>query len=243
MRSARSALPWMFALVLAACGDPEAARRAAEAQAAARTEALAGEAYRQWQAVQQSGKEELSYAFAQDLVSRYPQSQAARTLQPQLPALKQRADAVAEQRRLESLWTYHAVDDQEYKGMVYTAYIHASSSGAGASVPGVRLVLRRHPSWGQSVYLLIDRDDFACKNECRLAVSVDGAAPQSLLISRAEGANPPALFLEEDAKALDLIDKAQRVSMAIPLSTGSTVDYLFEVGALDISQLGPPIKP
>lgn len=232
----------LAAVLLAACGDPEAARQAAAAQAAARLEAQANAAMAQFQAVKQSGKEELSYAFAQDLISRYPNSSAARTLQTELPALKVAAEKVAEQRRLESLWTYHAVEDQEFKGTVYTAYIHGSMTGAGAQAPDIRLVLRRHPSWGQSVYLLIERDDFACQNECRVPLSADGAAAQQTLISRAEGNIPPAVFLEDDAKALAAVDAAREIVLSLPLASGRTLDVRFEVGAFDLSKLGPPIK-
>lgn len=241
-RVCRSLLVLLIPLA-AACTDREAQQRAAAEQARARMEAAAAQGARQVDEVLATGKVEIAYAYAVDVVSRYPGTQATQALAARLPALKAQADALAEARRLESLWTYHEVDDKEAGGTVYTAYIHGRIDGAGASPPQLRLVLRRHPSWGQSVYLLLDSGgDFACQKECRVPLVADDAAPTPTLVSRAEGNIPPALFIEEDVKALALIENSKALRLELPLADGATHSVLFEVEALDIGKLGPAPK-
>lgn len=235
----RCLLLFLLLLALVACRDPEAERREAEARAQAaqaRVEALANEAFGQFEAVQSTNKPELALAYAEDIISRYPNSEAAKRLADSMPALRETARASAEKRRLESLWTYHAVDDAEAGGRVYTAYIRASNNA------NLRLVLRRHPAWGQSVYLLSDAGEFSCVKECRVAAKADGADLPKVLISEVKGNVPPAVFLEEDQRMLDIIVKAETFEISPGLKKEGDKSFLFEVSALDVEQLGPPVK-
>jgi len=226
---------------LGACGDREAAQRNAAERARQKMEQAAEEGLRRVREVQAAGQVEIAHAYALDIVQHYPQTAAAQQLRGELPALEAAATQSREVRRLAELWTYHAVDDKEAGGMVYTAYIHASSANTAA--PKLRLVLRRHPQWGQSVYLLMDGGDFACtKPACDAQWAADGGAPAKIVVSRAEGANPPALFIEDDAKALATVDAASRIELDIPLAGGKSERYLFEVAGLDITRLGPALK-
>lgn len=243
MPTLRFGLSLSFALFLAACVDREAQQRAAAERAAAQAEAAAQQGARQVAELLASGQVEIAHGYAQDVVQRYPNTQAGRTLTAKLPALASEAKRVGEQRRLRELWTYHAVDDAETKGVVYTAYIHAVADDAHGSAPDLRLVLRRHPAWGQSVYLLMEGGDFACQDECRVPMGVDQAPPKPVLVSRAKGNKPPALFIEDDRSALAATVSAQTLSLELPLLDGSTRRYRFEVGGLDAEQLGPPPKP
>lgn len=231
----------LLALTLAGCVDREAQQREHVAQLQARAEAAAREGAAQVEAVMRDGKLEIAHAYAVDVVSRYGNTEAGRSLAARLPELEKQARAIAEGRRLENLWTYHKVDDSEAGGTVYTAYIHGVSEGSGA--PEVRLVLRRHPSWGQSVYLLMDRGgDFACQDECRIPLIADGGEPQQILISRAPDNVPPAVFIEEDAKVLGIIKKARSLRLELALLGGDQRTYVFEVAALRPEELGPPVK-
>jgi hypothetical protein len=212
-------------------------------QARARAEAAAAQGARQVDEVLAAGKLELAHAFAVDVISRYPGTQSSKALQERLPQLEADAKRVAEARRLEGLWTYHAVDDAEAGGTVRTAYIHGVAEGPTSSAPQLRLVLRRHPSWGQSVYLLMDSGgDFACQTECRVPLAADGGEPRPTLVSRAEGNIPPALFIEDDRKAVALIDQSNRLRLELPLAGVETRAFVFEVAALDLDKLGPPPK-
>ncbi|MCK7595577.1 hypothetical protein [Pseudomarimonas salicorniae] len=230
------------ALLAAGCVDREAQQRERAAQMQARAEAAAREGAAQVDAVIRDGKIEIAHAYAVDVVSRYGNTEAGRALAARLPELEKQAGAIAEARRLDNLWTYHKVDDAEAGGMVYTAYIHGVSRGAG-SAPQVRLVIRRHPSWGQSIYLLMDSGgDFACNDECRIPLTVDDGEPRQILISRAKDNVPPAVFIEEDRKVLPIIEKARRLTIDLPLAGGSSRDFVFEVSALKMDELGPPPK-
>jgi hypothetical protein len=230
-----------LALSLFGCVDREAQQRELAAQRQARAEAAAAEGVAQVDAVLRDGKVEIAHAYAVDVVSRYAATEAGRALAARLPELESQARAIAEARRLENLWTYHQVDDAEAGGTVRTAYIHAASEGGGA--PQVRLVLRRHPAWGQSIYLLMDSGgDFACQDECQVALKVDAEQPQPLRISRAEDNVPPAVFIEDDQKLLPIIVKARSLRISLPLAGGGEREFLFEVAALDPEQLGPPAK-
>lgn len=241
MRLALSAL-LCTALLATGCVDREAQQRERAAQMQARAEAAAQQGATQVDAVLRDGKLEIAHAYAVDVVSRYPNTEAGRALAARLPELEKQATAVAEARRLDNLWTYHQVDDAEAGGIVYTAYIHGAAQGAG-SAPQVRLVLRRHPAWGQSVYLLMDSGgDFACQNECRVPLKVDDGEAQPMLISRAENNVPPAVFIEEDAKVLAIVEKARALRITLPLAGGGEREFLFEVSALKIDQLGPEVK-
>ena len=240
----RTALPALLcaALLVVGCVDREAQQRERAAQMQARAEAAAAEGAAQVDAVLRDGKLEIAHAYAVDVVSRYGNTEAGRALAARLPALEKQAQEIAEARRLQNLWTYHQVDDAEAGGTVYTAYIHGVAQGAG-SAPQVRLVLRRHPSWGQSIYLLMDSGgDFACQGECRVSWTLDDSDPQPLPISRAEGNVPPAVFIEQDRRVLPLIEKARALRIRLPLAGGGEREFLFEVSALDSDRLGPPVK-
>jgi hypothetical protein len=227
---------------LLGCVDREAQQRELAAQRQARAEAAAAEGAAQVDAVLRDGKLEIAHAYAVDVVSRYAATQAGRALAARLPELERQARAIAEARRLENLWTYHQVDDAEAGGTVHTAYIQAATQGGGA--PQVRLVLRRHPAWGQSIYLLMDSGgDFACQDQCRVALKVDSDEPQPLLISRAKDNVPPAVFIEEDRKLLPIIEKARSLRISLPLAGGGEREFLFEVAALKPEQLGPAVRP
>lgn len=235
-------LALLAGLMLAGCVDREAQQRAHAAQVQARAEAAAAEGAAQVDAVLRDGKVEIAHAYAVDVVSRYANTEAGRALAARLPELEKQARAIAEARRLENLWTYHKVDDREAGGTVYTAYIHGVAEGAG-SAPQVRLVLRRHPSWGQSIYLLMDSGgDFACQGDCRIPLSADGGEAQQILISRAKDNVPPAVFIEEDRKVLPIIEKARSLRIDLPLLGGGSRAFVFEVAALRPEELGPPVK-
>jgi lipopolysaccharide assembly outer membrane protein LptD (OstA) len=68
-----------------ACTDREAQQRAAAEAARARAEAAATQAARQVDEVLAAGKVEIAYAYAVDVVSRYPGTAATQALQARLP--------------------------------------------------------------------------------------------------------------------------------------------------------------
>lgn len=242
MKASRIPLIILASVALAACTDMEAERKAAEARTRAQAEAIANQGSTQVREALAAGDLERAYAQAKQVAEQFPETAAGKQLAATLPALSKQAERASEKRRLEDLWTYHAVDDKEAGGIVYTAYIAGEQMDDSAPA-GVRLVIRRHPSWGQSVYLLMDSGgDFACSDECRMPQRVDGREPTPVLVSRAKDNVPPALFIEDDVSAARTLLSAREVVLSIAHQDGRTIDYRFEVSALDGAQLGPAPK-
>lgn len=100
------------------------------------------------------------FALAQILgnivLVQYPGSAEARRIRPDYPQIVVRAAKQRDRKRQADLWTYHAVPSKEGSGTVYTGFIWAVDA-PGSREPSVRLVLRNHPEWGLSAYLLMDR--------------------------------------------------------------------------------------
>lgn len=239
MNLVRGVAAGVMALALGACTDFEAERQAAAARAKAQAETVANQGSMQVKQALAAGEAERAYALARQVAEQFPDTAAGKQLATTLPALAKEAERVAEKRRLDSLWTYHAVDDEEAGGTVYTAYISGEQMDESAPT-GVRLVLRRHPAWGQSVYLLMDSGgDFACADECQMPQSVNGGEARTILVSRAKDNVPPALFIEDDVAAAKTILGAKEIVLTIAHADGRNIDIRFEVSALDGGQLGP----
>jgi hypothetical protein len=219
-------------LLLVGCGP-----RGEDPAAAAQREAQAAAALQRLEAARAAGQHEAAAIYAAELLERHPDSPAATTVRAELDALQKRAEADREGRRLAALWTYHAVEGEA--GVVRTAYIHGR--GAAAAAPSLRLVIRRHPEWGQSTYLLIgDGRDFRCQDLCRAQVAADEGQPQPFVISRAKDVDPPAVFLDEDERVITAVEAAQVLTLVIELADGSAPTYRFEVGGFDMGRFDPP---
>jgi hypothetical protein len=222
-------------LLLGACDRGETAQAQAE-----RAEAMAAAGLQRVESSREAGLMDAARIYAEEVLQKYPQTAAAAQLQPQLGPLRAAAEQEREGRRLAELWTYHAVDGEA--GTVHTAYIFGRAEQADA--PPVRLVLRRHPEWGQNTYLLIgDGADFRCQDECRASLAFDGKPAEDFVITRAKDVDPPAVFLEEDARVLTAVDGAETLLLQVDLADGSAPPYRFELGGFDSDRLGPPVAP
>jgi hypothetical protein len=215
-------------LLLGACGP-----RGEDPALAAQREAQAAGALQKLEAARAAGQHEAAVIYAEELLERHPDSAAAPAVRTELAALRARAEGDREARRLAGLWTYHAVEGDA--GTVRTAYIHGVGTESGA--PSLRLVIRRHPEWGQSTYLLIgDGADFACQGECRAGLAFDDGDAEPFVISRAPDVDPPAVFLDDDATVLERITSAKRLRLEIELANGAA-EYRFELGGFDPGRL------
>jgi hypothetical protein len=233
---ARRVLLALLVGVVAGCDDGSAQRQAAEA-AAVRAETEAAALLQHLDEAAANDRPDLARAFAEDLVTRFPQTAAGQAVTPRLPALREAADAELAARRLRELWTYHEVPEPETGGTVRTGYIYAVAGGPGE--PEVRLVLRRHPGWGQSAYLLITGGDFACQGKCQMQMIADGGEPVRMVISRAENNVPPAVFIDDDPTFLKLMLEARQLELRVALAPSREASYAFEVAGFDLQRLGP----
>lgn len=214
-------------LTLSACG-PSAEEREAAARAAAQA-ALEREAAEQLAGYRQALAQdniELAAAYGDLIVARYGNTQAAAELGPEFPEIKRQADASKKQRYLESLWTYQTAP------MGGGTQRTASLFSANQSGPRLRLVLRDHSQWGQSVFLLPPSDIFVCGKPCRVGVRFDDGPARPLAASKADSRENPGLFIEDRRAFVAGLEKAQTVGIDVPVA-GGTESYPFEVGGYD----------
>ncbi len=182
-------------------------------------------------AAEAAGQPEAALIYAREIVRKYPGSDAATRVGEQIPALQAAADADRERKRLAGLWTYHAVAAGD--GTQLTAYIFGDAA-AEPDAPALRLVLRLHPEWGRNSYLLVgDGAEFTCTGACRLELSFDDGPARPVEASRAEDADPPAVFIEDDRMMFEQVERVRLLRIAVPLVDGRTIDYRFELGGYD----------
>ena len=166
-------------LLLSACKgeDPQAAARAAAEQAAAKEQAAEAMA-KQFDDAVTAQNWALAKGHGDILQIEHPTSDAAARIKPKLEEIKARAEAEQQAHRLASLWAYGdelvGKDGHQLSAAIYSQE-PVDTDGSGAKP--VRLIFRDHPEWGRSSYLVMQAGDFDCYGACRVAVTVDDAAP------------------------------------------------------------------
>ena len=228
----------LAAMLVAACSGgnapPPTQPPAAKAPSVDRAQAAkSAEMYRQ---LLQSKSYELAAPIGQEIVAKYPDSSEAKEIQQTLADTVAKANAIGARRRLERLWSYQS--GKESGGQQNTASIYASSPTTGDRV---RLILRRHSAWGQSVYLFGSGKGFECESACTLSVRFDEAAPV-----RMKGHIPetgePAIFISDDRGFIAKMSKASKVSIDATLKGKGTQTFVFEVGGYDPDKFGTVVK-
>jgi hypothetical protein len=226
----RIAAAAMLALALAACGGgappppPAPSGNSAQAQKDL-------DAFRQLVA---AGSDEFAVTMGREVLRKHPGSPAAAEVSAALPATEQRAKDKAEAKRLAALWSYLT---NELRGVrQHTASIHSSVPGSAAE--RVRLILRRHAEWGQSVYLFDgdgsdrSRKGFVCGDACRLPARIDGVAVA--LAAHSPETGEPALFIDDDAGFIArLAGGAKKVEIDLRHATRGPFTVVFEVGGYE----------
>jgi hypothetical protein len=87
-------------------------------------------------------------------------------------------------------------------GTQSTATIENSQPASGDRV---RLVLRRHTSWGQSVFLYGSKPGFVCRGNCSIATHVDGRTVSVKAFAPSTG--EPALMIRDDKAFIAMLGK------------------------------------
>lgn len=225
--------PLMAAVWLAACQPAEdpaaiAARQAAEREAAAAPtlaaykEALAAE---NWEA---------AFVHADFLHSQHPQTEAAKTVQPQLAELESKVKRLRAERRLAALWDYQR--HPAGRGEQVTAAIRSGSTSLGGYIGSVQLIFRDHPEWGRSSYLVLERGDFDCYRGCTLKLTVDGK-PRTLRGSRPDTDEAIAMFITDERALWRLVKSASEVTIEFPVKPSGTATARYETGGLDSARM------
>lgn len=232
---APSLLAASIALTLVACGPSEEERRqAAQQQAIQASEAQAAEQYALYEEARAEGNWEVALSLADFIRQTYPDTSVAGQLEPTFGEVSEQAAAIRETRRLEGLWVYHAVEEDG--AMSRTAYIYSEAPGRG--IAPVRLVLRAHPEWGDSVYLLPEGETprFSCENPCEVQVRFDDADSRDFEAVVSEPTENHAMFIDDFDAFLAGMDEAQRVVVTTDTEDGEGVELAYEVAGFDLTR-------
>jgi hypothetical protein len=225
--------------LLAACG-PSASEIAAERahNAEIDKEAAANAQARNYQQAREVGQYELAQDYANQLMHDAPNSVAAREVQATLTDTGIKADEARDKRRLGQLWTYNTeLLEGGGDNVVHTAAIYATKdpNDLNNDQTPVRLVLRRHPKWGRSTYLVLDHGTFDCATGCKMPVQFDDQPPQMFEMNKSDQ-NKQALFINDEESIRDILDKIRVITIKTTVD-GRPRTIMFEVGGFDRAQL------
>lgn len=221
-------LAFCAASLLAACspqgGAPAPSAEQQQAQTRAADAARNLDTYRQLLRI---NNDEMAVSMGKDIVKRFPDSDAAREVQKTLPAIEKRYTEVSEKRRLAGLWLYQV--SPMAGGTQSTAAIENSRPASGDRV---RLVLRRHTSWGQSVFLYGSKPGFVCRGNCTISTRFDDKSVPVKAFAPSTG--EPALMIRDDKAFIAQLRKAKKVSMDVTLVNGEKKQTLvYEVAGFE----------
>ncbi|MFC5582844.1 hypothetical protein [Rhodanobacter terrae] len=195
---------------------PDAAQQQAQSRAADATRNL--DTYRQLLRIH---NDEMAVTMGQDIVKRFPNSDAAKEVQQTLPEIEKRYAEASEKYRLTSLWLYQV-----------SPMAGGTQSTATIVNGGVQLVLRRHTSWGQSVFLYGSKPGFVCRGNCAIAGTADGKPVRIMAFAPSTG--EPALMIRDDKAFIAMLQKAKKITLDVTLADGDKKQTLvYEVGGFD----------
>ena len=224
------------ALLAAGCNREQRMAEQAAAQAAAAEDA-AKQAEGAFEAAVAEGNWQLAKAQGEVLLATYPRTEAAARVQPRLEEVVAKADAEREQRRLAALWSYQR--QPAGGGTQTSAAIYAKDEVDidGSGPQPVRFILRDHPDWGRSTYLVLERGDFDCYGGCKVKVTIDDGKPKSMSGLRPDTDDAIAMFINDDRAVWKLLDGAKTLTVEFPVKPTGTRTAAFEVSGLDRSQM------
>ena len=188
-----------------------------------------------YEAARADGDWEIAEARGDELRQRHGETEAAKTMRATLDQVRTEAEAMREQRRLVGLWEYQSIPAGG--GTQHTAAIYSrvetdpdAEEGEVVAIPDARLILRRHPEWGDSAYLVLTQKALECGPPCVLTIRFDDGEPQTYTGDPADTGTGPALFIEERDRFLAAMDSATRIRIQLPRSGHLVPVFEFEVG-------------
>lgn len=189
-----------------------------------------------YEAARAEGDFEIAEARADELRQRHGETRAADTARATLDEVRVQAEAMRETRRLRALWEYQAIPaagGTQHTAAIYSHVEIDPSDDPEASVapmPDARLILRRHPEWGDSVYLVLNQRSLQCGPPCVLEIRFDDGAPQRFAGDPADTGTGPALFIVDRDRFLEGMHTASRIRVTLPRSGHLAPAFSFEVG-------------
>lgn len=237
----------LCALLLAACSGSNDADTADTAESVDRASSPAEQAraaalLASYEAARSGGNWEVAESYADQLRDKFPGSEAAAKLAPGLAQVRTQAAAARELRRLRDLWDYQAVAVD--KGVQRSASMYSrtvpAEEGEVAPAPDAQLVLRDHPAWGRSAYLLLAQARFDCGKPCVLKIRFDQLPAQAFAGKQADSGKGPALFIEDQKLFIALLSQAQQVRIQLPKGSGTIASLVFDVGGYEPARFEKP---
>ena len=232
MQGKPKSIAFVFLLAAALAGCDGDAGNGGEARLDAAQQARADALYAQYEAARAAGNPEAAEKAADALRDKFEGSDAAATLEPTLDAVRADAEKAREARRLQGLWDYQAnavEGGTQRSASVFSRTVDAGED-APAPIPDAQLVLRDHPSWGRSAYLLLEQKKFDCGRPCAMRIAFDGADATEWKGKQADSGKGPALFIEDHAAFEKALEGAQQVRIELPKGSGRIPALVFEVG-------------
>lgn len=212
-----------------AAADPGAAKATAAAQA--------DKGLTLYEQMRASGSLDIAAQVGAETAAKFPDSAAAARIRETLADVTAKAKEQAEARRLARLWAYTVTPVKG--GTQYAASIENTPPLApvGREARHVHLIVRQHPEWGQTVYLILDSEKFNCKSGCAtLPVAFDGE-PSKPWKATIPPTGEPALFIDDDKAFIARLSKTKQVAIDVVLAGEGRKTLVFETGGLDRSHL------
>lgn len=188
-----------------------------------------------YQQMVDAGSAELAVPLGDEILAKFPDSTEAAKVRDSIETLRAKATADTESRRLSRLWAYQVAPMGG--GQQSTASINARDAEA-AGRERVRLVLRRHTEWGESVFLYGNEPGFSCAKACRISMQFDDA-PKRTLAASIPPTGEPAIFIEDDKVFVAALQKARAVSIDVTEKGRAPRTLVFEVGGFDAAKFQP----
>jgi hypothetical protein len=207
---------------LAGCSQPADPAAADSSQAASAKPAEPSQALDTYRQLVRIGNDEMAVTVGKDIVSRAPASAAAQEVQQSLPAIEKRWTETSEKNRLQALWLYQTSPMEG--GTQSTATIYSSRPSGDRMV---RLILRRHTAWGQSVFLFGSGHGFDCKGNCTISAKFDDSTRpiKGFLPTTGE----PAMFIRDDAAFIKALQKAKKITLEVTSADQGKQTLVYEV--------------
>ena len=178
----------------------------------------------------------LALQNADVLLARFPDSEQAKSLKLRYDEINTQAQAMQEERRLATLWDYQQV--AVGKKTQYSAGIYSKQEMFGGEPtdlpPAARMIIRIHPEWGNSVYLVLAQSRFQCGSPCQMKISFDGGEFKTFPGKQADTGTGPALFIENDK----VFYEALQLAKSIKIKAKGVPDMEYEVASYDSNKLG-----
>ena len=236
-RSILAGIVLAAAVALPGCRDRAADAAAQAAAIATANEQAAKENADGFDAAVAKEDWRLAKAQADVLLARYPDTDAARRIRPQVDAVRAKAEAMREAQRLAALWAYNIETVKGGRQLSAAIYAKKEVDTDRSGAKPVRLIFRDHPSWGRSSYLVLQAGDFNCYGGCKVKVTVDDGAPKSMAALRPKTDDAIAMFINDQRALWRMTRKAKTLAIEFPVKAGGTRTAVFEVAGLDGGKL------